>query len=61
MKATRFVEDLVPGDRIIYDGLKGVVRQTLPHGESERLVELIHSSDDRNEIVLATGSKVETY
>ncbi|MGV9826148.1 MULTISPECIES: hypothetical protein [unclassified Gordonia (in: high G+C Gram-positive bacteria)] len=56
---TRFVEDLAPGDRISFDGMHGVVRTTSPHGTDERLVELVHSSDDRNEIVLTVGSRVE--
>lgn len=41
------------------DGIQAVVRKQVPHGTEQRLVELVHSSDDRNELVLQTGSKVE--
>ncbi|MGC4934905.1 hypothetical protein ACLQ3C_14625 [Gordonia sp. DT30] len=54
-----FVEDLVPGDRIALDGIRAVVRKQVPHGTEERLVELVQSTDDRSELILKTGSKVE--
>ncbi|WLP90331.1 MULTISPECIES: hypothetical protein [Gordonia] len=54
-----FVEDLAPGDRISLDGFHGVVRKQVPHGADQRLVEFVHSSDNRNEMILQSGSKVE--
>ncbi|MEP9391241.1 MULTISPECIES: hypothetical protein [Gordonia] len=59
MSRMLFVEDLAPGDRISVDGVTAVVRKQVPHGTDERLVELVHSSDDREQFVLKTGSKVE--
>ena len=59
MTRSRFVEDLAPGDRISVDGMRGVVRTTVPLGDDQRVVELVHSSDDRREITLASGATVE--
>lgn len=59
MSRMLFVEDLVPGDRINVDGVQAVVRRQTPHGDDQRLIELAHSADDRNEIIMKTGSKVE--
>ncbi|MFT4043473.1 MAG: hypothetical protein QM673_09965 [Gordonia sp. (in: high G+C Gram-positive bacteria)] len=56
---TRFVEDLTPGDRISIDGVFAVVRKQVPHGTDQRLVELAHSSDNRETIILDAGAKVE--
>ncbi len=61
MSRMLFVEDLVPGDRIALDGIRAVVRKQVPHGTDQRLVELAHSSDDRSELILKSGSKVEVY
>ena len=59
MSRMLFVEDLVPGDRISIDGVSAVVRKQIPHGSDQRLIELAHSSDDRNEIIMKAGSKVQ--
>ncbi|MFW0792817.1 hypothetical protein AAFP30_03300 [Gordonia sp. CPCC 205515] len=57
---TRFVEDLAPGDRIGYDGLKAVVHSAIPNENGEFVVRLVNSSDDtRTELLLARGTKVE--
>ncbi len=61
MSRMLFVEDLVPGDRIAVDGIRAVVRKQVPHGTDQRRVELAHSSDDRSEVILEAGSKVEVY
>lgn len=59
MVRTRFVDDLAPGDRIRVNGIRGVVRKSTPHGTDKRIVELVPKSDERNEIVLVAGSRVE--
>ncbi|GAA1482825.1 hypothetical protein GCM10009624_32650 [Gordonia sinesedis] len=59
MIRTRFVDDLAPGDRISINGVRGVVRKNIPHGPDKRIVELVPTSDERNEIVLGAGSRVE--
>ena len=56
-----FVEDLVPGDRINIDGVKAVVRKQIPHGETQRLIELAHSSDSRTDMIVDVGVKVEVF
>ncbi|MDL9944344.1 hypothetical protein QSJ19_01850 [Gordonia sp. ABSL11-1] len=59
MTRSRFVEDLAPGDRISVDGMRGVVRTTTRTGDDQRIVEFVHSSDNRREITLASGATVE--
>lgn len=56
-----FVEDLVPGDRINIDGVKAVVRKQVPHGETQRLIELAHSSDSRTDMIVDVGVKIEVF
>ncbi|MEE4023239.1 hypothetical protein V1Y59_09130 [Gordonia sp. PKS22-38] len=59
MSRTRFVEDLAPGDRISVDGLRAVVQTATPTGTDQLLLKLVNSSDDRSEITLESGAKVE--
>lgn len=57
---TRFVDDLAPGDRIGYDGLKAVVHSSIPDENGEFVIRLVNSSDDtRTELLLPRCAKVE--
>ncbi|MAU84606.1 hypothetical protein VX037_08205 [Gordonia sp. Z-3] len=61
MSRTRFVEDLTPGDRISVNGIRAVVRTPATRTATDQLLlELVTSSDDdRSEILLDSGAKVE--
>ncbi len=54
-----FVEDLVPGDRISIDGIKACT-QAGAHGETQRLIELAHSSDS-TDMIVDVGVKIEVF
>lgn len=59
MQRSMYVEDLAPGDRISVDGLHGVVRSSTPDGDM-LTIELVNSSDEnRDQITLATGTRVD--
>ncbi|HMS77072.1 hypothetical protein [Gordonia sp. (in: high G+C Gram-positive bacteria)] len=59
MYRTRFADDLAPGDRIAIENWHGTVRKNCKHGTNDRLIELVMSSDNRNQIVLKAGEVVE--
>lgn len=56
---TRYVEDLAPGDRFAFNDLRAVVRKAVPNADDDFVIGLVNSSDDRTELVLPRGTKVE--
>ncbi|GAB88112.1 hypothetical protein [Gordonia rhizosphera] len=59
VRTRRFVEDLAPGDRISIDGHRGVVKTALPNDDGDLVISLVNSSEERDEVVLSVGTKVD--